>query len=238
MTPSMIRVFLADDHAMLREMLRIALSRHGDIEIVGEADNGHDLSEAVFRCKPDVLLLDYRMPHVKDFASVISNVRRRNPTAQVVVLSGFADAEIAAHAAEAGARGYVLKSTHLQAVVDAIHTAARGGAWVDPSLPREIFDIFQRHSSRLETAGTGLAGLTRREREVLACVAEGIGNRQIGDKLSISEKTVKTHLTNIFAKLAVNNRVGAAVVFCGERNAPGPGTVTPDGESFRSPHSG
>ncbi len=215
----MIRVLVADDHAMFREMLRIALPRNGDIDVVGEADNGQDLMEAIYRHKPDVLLLDYKMPHVRDFSGLVKDVCRRHPSTRVVVLSGFASTEIAARAADGGARGYVVKSTRLQAVADAIRTAARGGVWIDPNLPREVFDIFQRHTAPPEMRGGGLAGLTRREREVLACVAEGVRNRDIARKLSISEKTVKTHLTRIFNKLEVKNRVGAAVAFFGGGHA-------------------
>lgn len=200
---------------MFREMLRIALPRNGDIDVVGEADNGQDLMEAIYRHRPDVLLLDYKMPHVRDFSALVKEVCQRHPSTRVVVLSGFASAEIAARAADGGARGYVIKSTRLQAVADAIRTAARGGVWIDPNLPREVFDIFQRHTAPPETRSGGLAGLTRREREVLACVAEGVRNRDIARKLSISEKTVKTHLTRIFSKLEVKNRVGAAVAFFG-----------------------
>ncbi len=204
---------------MFREMLRIALPRNGDIEVVGEADNGQDLMEAIYRHKPDVLLLDYKMPHVRDFCALVKDVCRRHPSTRVVVLSGFASAEIAARAADGGACGYVIKSTRLQAVADAIRTAARGGVWIDPNLPREVFDIFQRRTAPPETRAGGLAGLTRREREVLACVAEGVRNRDIARKLSISEKTVKTHLTRIFNKLEVKNRVGAAVAFFGGGHA-------------------
>jgi two-component system response regulator DegU len=214
----MIRVLVADDHAMFREMLRIALPRHGDIDVVGEADNGQDLMEAIYRCRPDVLLLDYKMPYVKDFTGLVSEIRRRYGATEVVVLSGFASSEIALRAAKGGARGYVLKSTRLQAVGDAIRTATRGGIWIDPNLPREVFDIFQRHTAPAEPRSGGLAQLTRREREVLASVAEGISNRDIARKLTISEKTVKTHLTRIFTKLEVKNRVGAAVVFYGSSN--------------------
>lgn len=210
---AMVRVLVADDHAMFREMLRIALPRYGDIEVVGEADNGQDLEEAIYRCRPDVLLLDYKMPHVKDFTGLVSEVRRRYGAAEVVVLSGFASSEIALRAAKGGAKGYILKSTRLQAVGDAIRVAARGGIWIDPNLPREVFDIFQRHTAPAEPRNGGLEQLTRREREVLASVAEGISNRDIARKLTISEKTVKTHLTRIFTKLDVRNRVGAAVVF-------------------------
>lgn len=222
---TMIRVLVADDHAMFREMLTLALPRSGDIEVVGEADNGRDLSEAVYRCRPNVLLLDYKMPHVPDFAALVTDLRVRHPATRVVVLSGFASEDIAARAAEAGAHGYILKSTRLHALADAIRTVVNGGIWIDPSLPRAVFDIFQRCSAPAEQGQTGLQELSRREREVLACVAQGIGNREIASKLSISEKTVKTHLTRIFAKLDVKNRVGAALVFHGGERDGRPSTA-------------
>lgn len=214
----MLRVMIADDHAMFREMLRISLPRTGDIEVVGEADNGQDLGEAIYRCRPDVLLLDYKMPHVRDFGVMVREIRNRHPHTQVIVLSGFASSDVVIRAAEAGARGYVLKSTRLHAVADAIGTVVKGGIWIDPNLPRQAFHLFQRHSASAENRNTGLVELTRREREVLACVAQGIANREIAYKLAISERTVKTHLTRIFAKLDVKNRVGAALAFCGSEN--------------------
>lgn len=209
----MLRVMLADDHAMFREMLRIALPRLAEIEVVGEADNGRDLIEAVFRCRPNVLLLDYKMPLVGDFVSLVRQIRTRHPLTQIIVLSGFVSSEIARRAAEAGASGYVLKSTRLHAVADAIGTVAKGGVWIDSSLPPEVFHAFQRSSTSMSSRNAGLAELTRREREVLAFVAQGIENREVAQKLAISEKTVKTHLTHIFAKLGVRNRVGAALAF-------------------------
>ena len=209
----MIRVMSADDHMMFREMLSIALPRHDDIEVVGEVDNGRDLIDVMYRCRPDVLLLDYKMPQVSNFTVLVKETRSRYPMSQVIVLSGFASADIATRAAEAGARGYVLKSTRLHAVAEAIRTVMKGGVWIDANLPRQIFDIFQRQSIGPDKRHAGLGELTRREREVLACVAQGVGNREIATRLAISEKTVKTHLTRIFAKLDVKNRVSAAVAF-------------------------
>jgi two-component system nitrate/nitrite response regulator NarL len=138
---------------------------------------------------------------------------------EVIVLSGFASPDIAARAAAAGARGYILKSTRLYAVADAIRTVMNGGIWIDPNLPRQVFDVFQRNSAPADQHQDGLKQLSRREREVLACVAQGIGNREIASKLTISEKTVKTHLTRIFAKLDVKNRVSAALLFHGGSGA-------------------
>jgi DNA-binding NarL/FixJ family response regulator len=218
----MIRVLVADDHAMFREMLKIALPRNGDLEVVGEAEDGRGLPDAVYRSSPDVVLLDYKMPHVTDFTTLIKQLRSREPAPQVAVLSGFASSEIATQAAAGGARGYVLKSTRLAAVADAVRAVAGGGIWIDPTLPRKIFDIFQRDAA-LPDGNQRLAELTRREREVLACVARGVSNREVATKLCISEQTVKTHLTRIFGKLDVKNRVGAALAFYG-KDSEGNGT--------------
>lgn len=213
----MIRVLVADDHAMFREMLKIALPRGGGLEVVGEAADGKELSDVIYRTRPDVVLMDYQMPLAKDFAGQILDIREQYTTTQVIVLSGFASEEIARRAAAGGAHGYVLKSTRLAAVADAIRAVASGGVWVDPNLPRKIFEIFQRDVTRGPQTD-GMADLTRREREVLACVAEGISNHEIAQKLCISEQTVKTHLTRIFAKLSVKNRLAAALAFYGKDN--------------------
>jgi DNA-binding NarL/FixJ family response regulator len=161
------------------------------------------------------VLLDYKMPHVQDFESLVREIVRVCPTARVIVLSGFASPDIARRAASGGARGYVLKSTRLSAMFDAIRTVGSGGIWIDPALPRKEFDIFPRESTSDGGQREGMAALTRREREVLGCVAQGISNRDIATKLCVSEQTVKTHLTRIFAKLSVDNRVAAALAFYG-----------------------
>jgi len=212
----MIRVLVADDHAMFREMLKIAVPRQGDLEVVGEAADGREVCHVVDRLKPDVVLLDYRMPRVKDFAGLIRQIRQQSPATRVIVLSGFATQDIALRAADGGAHGYVLKSTRLAAIAEAVRTVAAGGVWIDPGLPRRVFDAFQRGVAGADGyAAAGLGDLTRREREVLGYVALGISNRGIAEKLCLSEQTVKTHLTNIFAKLEVRNRWAAALAFYG-----------------------
>jgi len=210
----MIRVVIADDHDMFREMLGIALPRGGEFQIVGEAADAEEVMAVVDRLRPDVLLLDYKMPHVRSFSRLVGELREKSDRTYVVVLSGTGSADVARQAADGGASGYVLKSTQLSAVADAVRTVAQGGIWVDPSLPRKVFDIFQRSAHHaLPGAETGLGALTRREREVLACVAQGISNQEIAQRLCISEPTVKTHLTRIFAKLSVKNRLSAALAF-------------------------
>jgi len=227
----MIRIVVADDHEMFREMLTIALPRGGEFQIVGEAADAEDVRAVVGRLRPDVLLLDYKMPLVKNFSRLVGDLRDCSERTFVIVLSGTASLEVARQATDGGASGYILKSTQLSAVADAVRTVAAGGIWVDPSLPRKVFDVFQRRAHSSEGRGdSGLAALTRREREVLACVAQGISNLEIAQRLCISEPTVKTHLTRIFAKLAVKNRLSAALAFYNR-------SQTPDGHSMPAPHA-
>lgn len=227
----MIRIVVADDHEMFREMLTIALPRGGEFQIVGEAADAEDVRAVVGRLRPEVLLLDYKMPLVRNFSRLVGDLRDCSERTFVIVLSGTASLEVARQATDGGASGYILKSTQLSAVADAVRTVAAGGIWVDPSLPRKVFDVFQRRAHSSEGRGdSGLAALTRREREVLACVAQGISNLEIAQRLCISEPTVKTHLTRIFAKLAVKNRLSAALAFYNR-------SQTPDGHAMPAPHA-
>ena len=216
----MTRILIADDHEMFRELLRLACRAQSDFEIVAEAGDGAQVLELVERTRPDVVLLDYRMPYRGTFANLVGELRRRCPVAQVVVLSGFASADIARHAAEGGASGYVLKRTRVSAVFEAVRAVRAGGVWIDPALPRKAFDAFRDRPTAANELAPGMASLTRREHEVLSCVAAGSSNRDIASKLSVSEQTVKTHLTRIFAKLAVQNRVAAALAFYGRSALP------------------
>ena len=213
----MIRVVVADDHEMFREMLRLALPRAGDLEVVGEAADGRELRAVVDRVHPDVVLLDYNMPYVPSFSQLVKQMCSLSPPVDVVVLSGLSSLEVAESAAQGGAQGYILKSTRLAAVADAVRVVAKGGTWIDPHLDRKIFDIFQQQAIQANSnAGHFVSGLTRRERQVLSCVAEGGSNHDIAQKLNISERTVKTHLTRIFSKLAVKSRLEAALSFYGK----------------------
>ncbi len=200
----LIRILLADDHTLFRQMLREILSRNGKVyDVVGEAAYGEETLNLVTRYHPALLLLDYKMPGLGRLSAFCKEVGRRSPTTRTLLVSGFAGAEIALEAAIGGARGYILKDAPVDDLLTAIATIHAGGIWVDASLPPQVFHTFLRQ--RVTRAGK-LGKLSRQELNVLSLLAQGMGNREIGFRLHICEKTVKNHLTHIFAKLGVVGR--------------------------------
>lgn len=218
MTP--IKVVIADDHALFREGLRKILSLEKDILVVGEAANGDEATKVAERTKPDILLLDLKMPK-GDLVQNLLDVAARTPSTRVLVLTAFADDENVLNAAKGGARGYVSKGVPAATLVQAIKAVHGGGSWVDKEIPSwEAFEeITGSHRNAVgeapAPADESIQSLTKRELEILKLVAEGLTNEEIGKKIFISEKTVKTHLTNIFDKLKVNNRFKAALLLRG-----------------------
>jgi two-component system, NarL family, response regulator DegU len=213
------KVVIADDHTLFREGIKRMLSLEKDILVVGEASRGDEVAKLVERTKPDVLLLDLKMPK-GDIVQTLLEVKDINPATKVLVLTAFSEDENIFNAAKGGARGYVLKGIDFSTLLRAIKTVHGGGLWVDKELPAaEAFEeIAQDQADDLGDAredSGAIKTLTRRELEILRLVAEGLTNEEIGKKIFISEKTVKTHLTNIFDKLKVNNRFKAALLIMG-----------------------
>ena len=213
------KVVIADDHTLFREGIKRMLSLEKDILVVGEASRGDEVAKLVERTKPDVLLLDLKMPK-GDIVQTLLEVKDINPATKVLVLTAFSEDENIFNAAKGGARGYVLKGIDFSTLLRAIKTVHGGGLWVDKELPAaEAFEeIAQGQADDLGDAredSGAIKTLTRRELEILRLVAEGLTNEEIGKKIFISEKTVKTHLTNIFDKLKVNNRFKAALLIMG-----------------------
>jgi DNA-binding NarL/FixJ family response regulator len=197
-----IRVVLADDHGVLRDGLGRLISALDDVELVGVAADG---GEAVEQCRlktPDVVLMDLDMP-VLDGIEATRRVLEENPGTAVVALTAFSDRARITGALEAGACGYLLKDVDAERVADAIRAAARGESPLDPRAARTILEA--------RAAADPLAGLSQREREVLALLVEGLPNKLIARRLEISEKTVKSHLTRIFRELGVTDRTQAAL---------------------------
>ena len=217
-----IKVVIADDHALFRDGLRKILSMERDILVVGEAGNGDEVAKIVERTKPDVLLLDLKMPK-GDVVQNLLDVGAKNPATRVMILTAFSDEENVLNAAKGGAKGYVPKGVPSATLLQAIKAVHGGRYWIDKEIPAwEAFEeIVQGQTDTRESPvqmDESIKALTKREMEILRLVAEGLTNEEIGKKIFISEKTVKTHLTNIFDKLKVNNRFKAALMLMGHPN--------------------
>jgi two-component system response regulator DegU len=220
MTP--IKVVIADDHALFRDGLRKILSLEKDILVVGEAANGDEVAKVIERTHPDILLLDLKMPK-GDVVQNLLDVGARSPSTKVMILTAFSDEENVLNAAKGGAKGYVPKGVPSATLLQAIKVVHNGSSWIDKDISTwETFEeIVQDQTSSRDAVprmDESIKALTKREMEILKLVAEGLTNEEIGKKIFISEKTVKTHLTNIFDKLKVNNRFKAALMLMGHSN--------------------
>ena len=198
-----IAVLIADDHPFVRHGLRTFLETLDDVEVVGEAGNGAEAVEQAARLVPDVVLMDLVMPEL-DGVEATRRIRAESPTTKVIVLTSFADDEKVFPAIKAGAAGYLLKDVRPADLADAVRKASRGEALLAPSVAARLMQ---------EVSGErpAPAGLTERELEVLRLIARGMSNRQIAKELVVSEKTVKTHVSNILAKLHLADRTQAAL---------------------------
>ena len=197
----MIRVLLAEDHALVRAGLERLLATVDDIEVVGGAADGAEAVALAAELTPDVVLMDLSMPNV-DGIEATRAIVAANGEVHVVVLTSLADRERILAALDAGAVGYLLKDSEPEQLIAGIRAAARGESPLDPKAARAVL------SAR---ATRERADLSEREREVLGCVAEGMPNKVIARKLGISEKTVKTHLTRVFQQIGVTDRTQAAL---------------------------
>jgi NarL family two-component system response regulator LiaR len=201
----MIRVLLVDDHAVVREGLRAFLDLQEGIEVAGEAGDGSEGVAAAERLRPDVVLMDLVMPRL-DGVGAMRELRRRLPDARVIVLTSFTDEEKLLPALQAGAAGYLLKNAEPAELARAVRAAHAGEALLDPAVAARLLE------SIAEPAGAGpREALTPREREVLALIGRGYANKRIALELGIAEKTVKTHVGHVLAKLGVADRTQAAL---------------------------
>jgi len=206
-----MRILLADDHTLFRQMLReVLLSRDKNCVIVGEAADGDEALSLVARYLPDLLLLDYKMPGIGRLSAFCQEVTRQSLATRILVASGYEEEEIAREAAVGGAYGYILKGAPITALLSAITTVQAGGIWVDPHLPRGVFHAFLSYK---QGKTEKLRQLSRQELQILSLVAKGMANKEIGAHLYISPKTVKNHLTHIFAKLGMAGRQQATLYF-------------------------
>ncbi|WP_290850061.1 response regulator transcription factor [Gordonia sp. (in: high G+C Gram-positive bacteria)] len=204
---SRIRVVLADDHAAVREGLRLVLEASGAISVVGEAGDGAEAVRAAKRLRPDVVVMDVRMPQLDGIAATVEVLA--DTDAKVLVLTTFDLDDYVLGALSAGASGFLLKSASGTELVAGVRRVAEGDAVLDPAVTRVVVDTIR---ARPATARPDLDDLTDREREVLGGLGAGWSNAQIAKRLQIGEATVKTHVSRVLMKLGVQSRVQAAVL--------------------------
>jgi two-component system, NarL family, nitrate/nitrite response regulator NarL len=203
-----VRILVADDHAIFRDGLRKLLEVADDVQIIGEASNGVECVKMLNKLKPDILLLDLRMPE-KDGLGVLEEVNFDSLPTRVIVLTAAEDDRDVVRAMRLGARGVVLKQSASDLLLKSIRKVSDGEIWLDNRMTAEVIDAFKKSSESGQRREKPL--LSDREKEIVQLVAQGFRNREIGEKLFISEQTVKNHLHNIFDKLGVSDRLELAL---------------------------
>jgi len=201
-----IRILIADDHAIVRHGLRALFATQPDLELVGEASDGVEAVQQAAALQPDVILLDLAMPR-KTGLEALADIKRADPNARILILTSFAEDDQVFPAIKAGALGYLLKDTSPRELLQAIRDVYRGEVSLHPMIARKLVDELKRPADLPPTDEP----LTEREAQVLALVARGLSNQEIADTLVISERTVRTHISNILGKLHLANRLQAAL---------------------------
>ncbi|WP_432991371.1 response regulator [Dactylosporangium sp. CA-233914] len=202
-----IRVVIADDQTAVREGLAVMLGLLDDVEVVGEAADGEQAIELAERHRPDVVLMDLRMPRTDGVAATRA-IRQRQPETRVVVLTTFADDEHILAALQAGALGYLTKDAGRVQIAQAVRAAAAGQSVLDPQVQQRLLAAAVQGQGQPPSSGPP-DGLTARETEVLGLIADGLSNREIAERLFVTEVTVKSHINRLFAKIGVRDRAQA-----------------------------
>jgi DNA-binding NarL/FixJ family response regulator len=208
-----VKVLLVDDDALVRAGLRIILSSADDLEVVGEADDGARAAAAVREHRPDVVLMDIRMPEM-DGITATAALRRLDPPPQVIVLTTYQANDQVMSALRAGASGFLVKDTPPADIINAVRLVASGDAIISPSVTRTLLSHFgdAEMTDRRRAAAQRLTTLTDREREVATAIGTGASNAEVAAALFMSEATVKAHVSRLFTKLGVTNRVQIAIL--------------------------
>jgi DNA-binding NarL/FixJ family response regulator len=202
-----IKVFLLDDHEIVRRGLRDLLEAEDDLVVVGESGSAREAERIIPALRPQVAVLDARLPDGSGI-DVCRTIRSRDPSINALILTSYDDDQALFAAIMAGAAGYVLKQVRSNELVQAIRTVARGQSLLDPAVTAKVLERLRSGTAEPDE----LADLTEREKEILRLIAEGLTNRQIGQRLFIAEKTVKNYVSSLLAKLGLERRTQAAVL--------------------------
>jgi DNA-binding NarL/FixJ family response regulator len=204
--PSTIRVYLLDDHEIVRRGLKELLESEGDIQVVGESGSAGEATRRIPALRPDVAILDARLPDGSGI-DVCRDVRSREPETAALILTSYDDDEALFAAIMAGAAGYVLKQIRGTDLLDAVRRVAAGQSLLDPAVTQQVLDRLRRGPEE----DKALAPLTDQERRLLELIGEGLTNRQIAEQMFLAEKTIKNYVSNLLAKLGLERRTQAAV---------------------------
>ena len=205
----MIKILIADDHLIIRQGLRLILETESDFNLVGEASDGAEAVSLCKKLKPDVVLMDLRMPNM-DGLTAIEKLREEQPDIAVIILTTFNEDELMLRGLQAGARGYLLKDTGRSTLFDTIRAASRGETLLKPEIMARV--LAQKNAPAAKSKSDSTFNLTEREYEVLESVARGERSKEVASHLGISERTVKAHLASIYNKLGVDSRAAAIAV--------------------------
>ncbi|MBK8033624.1 MAG: response regulator transcription factor [Chloroflexi bacterium] len=205
MVNQIIRIVLADDHAVLRAGLRVLLNAEPDINVVGEAGDGEEALHAIAQFQPDIIVLDLMMPNVKGL-DIIEQISKAYPHTRVLVLTMHAETQYVRHVVKAGGAGYVLKSSADTELIKAIRVVASGGSYLTPEATQVLISDYREKDEPASKPVTGLDLLSEREHEVLVMTALGYSSREIGELLFISPKSVDTYRQRLMEKLRLENR--------------------------------
>jgi DNA-binding NarL/FixJ family response regulator len=220
-----IKVLIADDQALVRGGLRKIVESEADMRVVAEAADGSEAIEAVARSRPDVAIIDIRMPQLDGIEATRRIVASAGEGVRVLILTTFGLDEYVYEALRAGASGFMLKDSPPEELVEAVRVVSTGAALLDPAVTRSVIEEFARRAPRERVDSPRLAELTERERDVLKLLTRGRSNAEIAADLVVSEATVKTHVAHVLMKLGVRDRV-QAVIFAYEAGLVQPGQIS------------